>query len=898
VSAPRPPALWRWLIGAVVPASDRRFLLADLEEGFETRTTRDGLPAARRWYRRQVLGSVPACLQTRRRTRRGLRPADLLDDARFALRSLAKSPMVALVSVASLAFGLAAATTVFSVANAFLLRPASPAVQEPERLVSLFKSEADGGIYGALSYPDYLDLVEQAHSFESAASHRLGIVRLGRVDEGRNILVEIVDGDYFDVLGVDMVVGRRFTADETLRGAAARVTVIGERLWESRFDRDPRIIGGEILLEGQPHTIIGVAPRSLIGRFLALRVDAWVPIGIPGGTFRSTERELSSRTEQNYGVVARLRDGVSREEAAAEVELIAERLQAEYEEAWLDARGRPKQLTVMGESATRARPDMVAALGTASSVVLLAAVLLLAIACANVAGVLLARADQRQGEIAVRRALGAGRGRLVVMLLTESLLLGLTAGGLGILLTSWALHSVDSVALPIGDVSLEFDLIVDGRVLIFGVVLAIFTSILFGLAPALRASRAGVTDALRNGANRGATRVSRLRRLLIVGQVAAALIFVVGSAMALDSFRELSAVNWGVDPAGVAVMSHRPPDDMAEGDLPAHYRDLVARMEARPEVDRAVIGTAVEGSALIFDASAAIEVPGREPVEGEDLRVNTNAVSPGYFETLGIGIARGRTFTDGDDGAAPAVAIVNESLARRLWPETSALGQRLAVHRGSHELEAQIVGVAADARYLGFESSGADLLWMPIAQVPTPTYTLLLKGRGPAETLLPILRGEIDPSDPEIQLITPRTYTDLINYQFAFIRLLGQALAGAAIFGLLLATLGIYGVVSFVVSRRTHEMAIRSALGALPGQVIRLVVSDGLRLAGWGMAIGMVVVVPLSIMLRSVVGDIPPLDLSSVVLGAAILLAAALVAALVPARRANAIDPATALRDE
>jgi ABC-type antimicrobial peptide transport system permease subunit len=315
-------------------------------------------------------------------------------------------------------------------------------------------------------------------------------------------------------------------------------------------------------------------------------------------------------------------------------------------------------------------------------------------------------------------------------------------------------------------------------------------------------------------------------------------------------------------------------------------------------VARALIGTAVEGSALIFDATAELEIPGSVPVEGEAIQAASNAVSPGYLETLGIGLVRGRTFTPADDAGAPDVVIVNESLARRLWPAEDPVGQRVIVHRSTGTVDAEVVGVAADARYQGFENSGDDFLWLPIYQVPTPNYTLLLQGRGSAEAMLPILRSEIDPADPEIVLITPRTYTDLINYQFAFIRLLGQALAGAAVFGLLLATLGIYGVVSFVVSRRTREMAIRSALGALPGQVMRLVVSDGLRLAAWGMAVGLLVVVPLSIMLRSFVGDIAPLDVSSVVIGAAILLAAALAAALVPARRANAIDPATALRDD
>lgn len=894
----RTPAVWRWLIGTLAPGADRRFLLADLEEGHETRVRRDGPRAARRWYRQQVVRSIPSCLRQKVAAVPVPRPADLLDDLRFALRSLAKSPAVAAISILSLALGLAAATTVFSIANAFLLRPASPAVDEPERLVSLFKSQGDGSPYGALSYPDALDLAEQARSFDSTASHRMGIVRLGEVAEGRNIMVEIVDGNYFDVLGVDMVTGRRFAPDETRRGTAERVTIIGERLWESRFGRDPEVIGREILLEGRAHTIVGVAPRSLIARFLALRVDAWIPIGIPGGTFRSTERELGDRNEQNYGVVARLREGVDRDEAAAEMTLIAERLHARYEEAWLDQRGQPRQLTLLDESATRARPDMVAALGAASSVVLLAAVLLLAIACSNVAGVLLARADQRQGEIAVRQALGAGRGRLIVMLLTESLLLGLTAGGLGMLLTSWALRAMDSLELPIGDVALEFDLAVDARVLLFGVLLAVLTSVLFGLAPALRASSPGMTDALRAAGARGSARVSRLRRALIVVQVATALIFVVGSAMALDSFRALSAVNWGVDPRGVALMSHKPPLDVPEDGLPAHYLELLARMEAMPEVRRAVIGTAVEGSELIFDATSQVEVPGREPVDGEALRVTSNAVSPGYFETLGIALAAGRTFSLADAAGAPDVVIINQSLARRLWPDGSALGQRLRVWRSGRRAEAEIVGVAADARYLGFESSAGDFLWVPVLQFPTPTYTLLLQGRGPAEALLPILRAEIDPSDPEITLITPRTYTALINYQFGFIRLLGEALAGAAIFGLLLAVLGIYGVVSFVVARRRHEMAIRSALGAVPGQVVRLVVRDGLRLAAWGMAIGLAVVVPLSIALRSMVGGIPALDPWSVVLGAAILLAAALLAALVPARRANGIDPAMALREE
>lgn len=892
MSEPHPPRGWRAALRRCLHPDDRRFALGDLDEGFERRAQQSPRDAAR-WYRQQVLRSLGPALAQRweRRPRRPIRQT--LEDCRYAARGLASMPVVTAVAVLSLAVGMAAVTSVFTIANALLVRPLSASMQEPEELVALFTSDNAGGLHGRFSFPDFEDLVAASSSLDAASVFRLGAVRVGDPDSGRRVFVEIVSGNYFDVLRIPMQAGRAFRADETRVGAAERVVVISDRLWTELFARDPGVTGANLLIDGDPFVVVGVAPEDLASMTLAVRADVWVPVGIPGGVFLSNERELTARGERDYGVLARLAPGVGRAAARAEVEAIAGRLAAEHGTVWLDANDRPRTITLREAAAARVPPDAFPALASGVGIVLLATVLLLAVACANVAGVLLARASRRAQEIAVRLALGADRGRVRRLVLAESLLLGLLAGPAALLLTRVWIGRFDSIPLPIGDLEIPLDLRMDWRVPAFALLLAAGASLTFGLAPAVQAARTGIDRALRSGLRGGGGTTQRLRRLLVAVQVAAALVFVAGAGVAGRSFGELTEMPWGVDPEGVSLMSLTLPRELDAAALPATYREVRDAVAADPAVAQAALAATVEGGQFVFGIAQRVR-RADAPESAVPVRAPFNAVSAGYMDLLGIRLEGGRAIGPQDSADAPPVAVVNGALARRLWGDLDPLGRRLA----RDEREYEVVGVAADGRYVSVDSGDTPYLWVSLDQHPSHRVMVVARGRPDEAAALPALRAALDRGERDIIAVAPQPYRQLVNFQFGYLGVLGELLRWAGAFGLLLATFGLYGVVSWSVEQRRHELAVHQAVGATPGAAMRLVLVQGLRLVAWGMASGLALIAPLSALLRAEVGNLSALDLRSLVFGALVVLAVAGIAALIPARRATRIHPARALAAE
>ncbi len=926
------PRFSRWLLSRLLHPDDRRYALADMAEDYERCLQGKGERAARRWYRAQVVRSVIPCFRHRlsrlarrfkgestnatvlasnmaRPRLRSIMMQHLVSDIRFAVRTLVKTPLVIVVTVVSLGLGIGATTFVFTVTNALLFRAPSN-VSAPEDLVTVYTAEASGNQYGGNSFPDYLSMLEHVPALENANAIRLGGVRLGEATATRPLFAEIVTGDYFRVLGIPLPLGRGFLPEESVVGSAHRVAVISHRLWQDHFAAAPDVLGKPLRLDGREFTVIGVAPQGMVSRFLALKVDVWVPLGIPGGTFRATPAALANRGDRDFMVVARLKDGATIEQAQAQLTVMANRLFAEYPDTWADDRGNVRAITVLSEEEGRIAPNARMALGAMSGFLFAVAGMILLIACSNVAGIFMARANQRRSEMAVRIALGASRRRLVTMLLTESLLPAIAGGLLGIGLVVQGTRMLGSINLPIG-VPLQFDLALDYKVLGFVILLSACTTLVFGLAPALQASRPNLVPSLKHlpgGDGRGYRKLG-LRNLLIVGQIASSLILLVGSGIAIRTLQGAASLDIGFDTERVALMSKRLHQEGAASEADVQdAKDLVARLVALPDVETAQLSRSAEGT---FTAGllglANVDVDGYEYGESDSRAVAYNSVTPGYLEMLGIPILQGRSISPSDDMRSPFVAVVNQSFAIRFWPNGAALGQRFTISKrrsggGDFSLEPdrtfEIVGVVPDGRYLTLDNTRAPYFWTALYQDQPSMALVHVKGRTSAEAMIPLLRREVELAEDEYQLIAPTTFDGLVAIQTAGYRIVGKVLAAGGVFGLMLVIVGIYGVVSFAVSRRSREMAIRQAIGARRSIVISSVAREGILLSVIGTVLGIVIVTPLASLSESAAYGVNPLDPLAFAIPVAVLLLAALAASLIPARRITRVAPMKLLREE
>jgi predicted permease len=837
------------------------------------------------------------------REERGVRPVeDFIRDLRLAARTLRRAPGVVVVTVLSLGLGIATSATVFAVGSGFLLGDSGP-VRDPQSLVMVHTSEDGGRLCGETSFQDYLDLAAETGTLEALSALRMGVLTVGDPEAKDRLLVELVTGEYFRVLGVSPAPGRGFLPEETVIGGAERVMVLSRRAWRERFGEDPGILGQTLQLDGESFTIIGVAPEGLKGRFLQFDVDGWVPLGIPGGTWRATPGRLENRRERQFMLLGRLAPGRTLDEARSEFSVLASRLHQEHGEIWEDEGGRPRTITVLPEAEARIPPDgRVALLGTAGFL-LGGALLVLLLACSNVASLLLARAHRRGQEMAIRTSLGAGRGHLVRMLLTESLLLALAGGGLGLFLTYHATRLLGALPLPI-DLPIRFDFGMDARVVLFTVLLAVAASIVSGIGPALQGSRSSVMPALKkdSGKGRRGGRRPSLRSVLVVGQVATATLLVIGAGLAMRSVQASASYDVGLDPAGVAVMWKEPPEEGMDSEaLRAYFLGLAERLEGAPEVDEVALSRVAEAHP-IMDEFATAQV---QPAEGESVRVRFNAVTPGYMEMLEIPLARGRTIQLQDGPGAPPVAVVNQAFVEQILPGTVGIGQQLRVTgwwdsespEDRPETTLEVVGVVADRKTAPGEAN-RPFFWTSFLQERPFRAIIHVRGRGTAGSLVPVLRREIPIPPSELTLIDPSPYLDLVNYRFLGHRIASQALSFAGLFALILAFIGVYGIVSFAVSQRFREMAIRQAMGARRGQVVRSVIAHGLKTTAVGVTVGLLLAVPGAFLARSGLLGVPPLDVWAVGGGTGVLLLAALVAGLIPARRLHSAEPMEVLRED
>lgn len=799
-------------------------------------------------------------------------------DLRVGLRALRATPAVTLAILVSLGLGIGAVVTAFAWYEGWVLRPL-PHVAAQDRLVWL-NTRAPGGGTWSVSYPTSRDWREQTRTLEDIATFSFEQVGLREEGSTERLFSLLVSANYFDFLGVPLALGRGFRPEE--EAGAVPVAVLGHGYWQRRFEADSSIVGRVLNLGGTDYTVVGVAPPRFGGSYPGLTFDIFLPVTTLPYVAPQRRRQLEQRGSQWMEAFGRLAPGVTLTQAQAEADAIGQRLEATYPDEAMTPVLTP--LAESGPSATMG-PVLLAQLGITALVLL--------IACANVANLLLARATARQREIGIRLAVGAGRGHIVRQLLLESLLLAGAGGAAGLALAWWG-RNLLMVFIPPAPFPLGSDLEISGRVIAFAAAVTIGTVLLFGLVPALRASRPALVPALREGAA-GDGRGSRLRGALVAAQVSLSLVALVAAGLFVRGLQRAGAVDPG----------YADPDRLLLVDTDLRLAGTLDSTSARAMLDRALTHLAtlpgVTGVAaaqfvpLGFgnNSSNGIRVEGYEPAEDENMSVQFSVVTPGYFTTVGMPIVRGRALDATDRAEGSAVAVVNEAFVRRYLSVGDPIGRRF--RRSGRDVE--IVGVARDAKYRRLEEAAFPFIYLPHAQNYRTDLAFHVRTAGAPAPLVETLRRELAVVAPDLPFLDPRTLRQQM-VPATLVQRIGAGVLGA--FGglaLLLSGIGIYGVVAYSVARRTRELGVRLALGATPRQVIRLVVGQGVRLAAAGIAIGGLLALGAGQLLRSQLFGLNPAD--PLTFGTLVILlgAVAVAASLVPARRAARVDPVEALRE-
>ena len=820
---------------------------------------------------------------------------NLLQDVRYGLRMLVKNPGLTAVAAISLALGMGANTTIFSLINTAFLRPLP--VEKPDELVMIYTSDFSGPAHGSSSYPDYLEIRDKTGVLSGVLASSVQPLSMSSGGQTERVSGEIVSGNYFSLLGVKPVLGRNFLPEEDQVPGAHPVALVSYGLWQRRFGSDPNIVGQLLTLNGEPVTIVGVAPDGFPGLQRMFPVDLWVPMmtlsRLSGGRDR-----LSERGSRWLALVGRLRPNTTVAQAQTSLTVLAGQLKETFGSAWIDVKGEGRRITVVPESKARVHPrirgDVVGFMGLLMAVV----GLVLLIACANVANLLLARATGRQKEIAIRLSLGAGRARLVRQLLTESILLSVLAGGFGLLIAFWTNNMLLAFKPPIA-FPITLDLTPDVRVLGFTGVLSLLTGVIFGLAPALQTSRPDLVPALKDeaGAITTGQRGPGLRNAFVVTQFALSLLLLIGAGLFLRSLRNASSIDPGFDPDNVLTMSvNLQLNGYSEPRGKQFSRQLSDRLQELPGVVSATL-SAFPPLNPLFGSRRRVFVAGYNPRPGEDMEFHYNIVGPEYFQTLRIPLLSGRGFAVQDGEGAPGVLIVNETFARRFWPGQEPLGKRLGVSGPQGNL-LEVIGIARDGKYNSLGEDPKPFFYLPALQHYNSRVTVLTRTAGDPKGMLAAVRQEIRALDPNLPVTEVSTLIEYLGVSLFPARAAATLLAILGLVALLLASVGIYGIMSYSVGRRAREIGIRMALGAQRRDVLGLVVGQGMRVIGVGVAVGLAGALALTRFLSTWLYGISATDPVTFAGTPLLLAGVALVASYLPARRAARVDPIVALRYE
>jgi predicted permease len=822
---------------------------------------------------------------------------NLWQDVRYGVRMLLKNPGFSAIAILSLALGIGANTTIFTVVNAVLLNPLP--VKDISRVVEIDTIDSELRVTQAnatklgMSYANCRDYARENQVLDGVACQVGLTLTWSGGAEPQQINGQLVSANYFDVLGLRPAAGRFFFSDEDTKPSGNNVAVLSYSLWANKFGSDPNLIGKTLALNATSYYVICVAPRGFKGSFTFLSPEEiWIPASMYQQALAGFERDnFNDRRFLDAGVVARLKPGMTLGAAEASLKTIATHLESEYPK---DNAGRSVALTPLADAAVGANAHDQFTL--AGGVMMGIVGLVLLIACVNLANLLLAQASRREKEMSLRAALGASRGRMLRQLVTESMLLALAGGAVGLVIAYWGRTALWSFRPPFVEQS-GIDLTLDSRVLLFTLGISIVTGLLFGIAPAIKASRADLVETLKVG-GRGNTvgwRSNPLRSVLVVSEIALAMVALIGAGLFVRSMQNAQRINLGFESQNLFVMAF----DLGalhydEGRGQQFFRDAIERAKTSPGVASATVASVAPlGGGL----GRTVFPEGQSETSGyRGTMTELDDIATNYFDTLHIPLIAGRTFNDSDRATTTWVAVANEAMAKHFWPNESALGKRFHFFGEDHLRE--IVGIVGNTVVNNIGEEPQPLAYLPMTQDYSPTATIQVRTRGRPEAVVATVRGQIQSLDPSLAITNVQTIGEVVS-QGLWAPRMGAALL--ALFGglaLILAAVGVYGVLSYSVNQQTHEIGIRMALGAQPASVLWLVIGQGLQLAGAGLVLGLIGALAGMQVLASLLFGVSTHDPVTFAGVSFVLLAAAILACYIPARRATRVDPIIALRYE
>jgi predicted permease len=809
----------------------------------------------------------------------------LLHDLRYGTRQLLKHRAFTILAIISLALGIGANTAIFSLVNTVLLRPLP--VKEPSRLIEVYGALHNGADFTIQSYLNYKDYRDRNDVFSGLFVYRMVVSSLSHNGSNERAWGFLASGNYFDVLGVKPILGRGFLPEEDQTPGSHPVAVLSYACWQHRFAGDPSIVGRTILLNNHTFTIIGVAPKGFIGTEVAYAPEFWTPMMMakeiePGSTW------LDRRDSDNLFMIGRIKPGVTRAQTKAALDAITLQLGKEYP---AENEGRGITLSPPGLFIPSIRDASI----TFAGVLMVIVGLVLLLACVNLANLQLARATGRRKEIAIRLAVGASRVRLVRQLLTEGVLLSLAGGVLGLLLAAWINNLVGAIKLPM-DVALVFDLKLDWRVMLFALGLSILTGVAFSLLPALQSCNPALVPSLKDDATMSGFRRSRLRNALVITQVSLSLVLLVCAGLIVRSLKAAQQMRPGFDPENAVALSF---DVGLQG-----YEETKGRAFQRQVLERARSLPGVRSAALTSNVPlslnynySSIYLEGQSETSTSKLPVAIPiSVSPGFFETMRIPF-RGRDFAENEDQKESRVVLVNETFARKFFPKQDPIGKRINFS-GPKDPLWEIIGVCGDGKYNSLGEAPMPAVFRPQFRDYDTLCTLVVRTNGDPRAIIPALRSEIQKMDATLPIYDVKTLTEHMDIPLFPARMAANVLGSFGVLALVLAAIGIYGVMSYVVAGRTREIGLRMALGAQFRHVRQLILRQGMMLATIGLVLGLGIVFVLARFLKSMLYGISPSDPLTFTTITILLVGVALLACLIPAQRATRVDPMVALRDE
>jgi putative ABC transport system permease protein len=811
----------------------------------------------------------------------------MIQDIKFGLRMLLKSPSLSIVATIALALGIGANTAIFSVVNAVLLRPLP--FPNSESLMALYETNVQQGrIRGSHSYPNFFDIRSQSTVFDHvAAYHGADFVLTGRGEPAR-LQGLVVTSDLFPLLGVAPKLGRTFLPEEEKPSSTGRVAIISEQLFRKRFGSDPSILNQPITLDGVSFTVVGVMPDSFEFPIQNEPVELWTTIA---GDASGNSPVTNQRGAHFLRVIGRLKPNVTAEQAQSELTAIAARLEQAYPDTntQRSLAVEPALAALVGDI----RPALLILLGAVACVLL--------IACANVANLLLARATSRHKEMAVRAALGASRIRVIRQLLTESILLSLVGGAVGLLLAVW--WSDLLVALGKEDIPRAVHVAIDWRVLGFTLGVSVLTGLIFGVVPAFHSSKTELVESLKEGGRSGSegSRRNRMRNVLVVGELAVAVVLLVAAGLLIQSLWRLQNVNSGLQPDNVLTFNLGLPETRYDADKQAQfYSDLKKRLESSPGVQSAssIVPLPLSGDRFMI----TFQIEGREVARKDEPAADIFFTGIDYFRTMGIPIVKGRDFTERDRHGAPRVAIVTEEFARQYFPNEDPLGKRIrpgvSTYEGEDERYCEIVGVVGDIRNRSLNTAPQPAYYVPQTQVPFSQATMVVKTSTEPHSLVSAMTKEVAAMDSDLPLFGVKTMREYLSASVATPRFSTTLLSLFAGVALVLTLVGLYGVMSYSVVQRTNEIGIRLALGATSRDVLLMIVKQGSVLILLGLGIGLLGAFAASKLVASLLFGVTAKDPFTFAVVAVLLALVGLLACYIPAWRATKVDPLIALRYE